>query len=271
MDDKYSVRVLEFGRADVRGPEVFWMSHWDEWVTLGFSSVLLRNASRCVLINAGMSEPEPALDSLWEAYSGHSRARIRFGTPVGRQLETLGIAAHEVTDVVISPFQAYALTDIRKFPNSRIHLSRSGWAEFHAPPPSSLMDQTQSRELSVPRQAMEYLLYDAWHRVNLLEDEDRIAPGITSRAVGIHHAESLAVTIRTGAGSVVWTDGIFNRANFTTRTPLGLTRCLAESAALQTFLESAGAPRLPAVDAARTRDHPEGVVGRRKTPGNVQW
>lgn len=260
MDDKYSVRILEYGRADVRGPEVFWMSHWDEWVTLGFSSVLVRNASRCVLINAGMSEPDPALDSLWEAYSGHPRARMRFGTSVCQHLECLGIPPHEVTDVVISPFQAYAVTDIRKFPEARIHLLRSGWADFHAPPRSSLLDQTQSRELSVPRQAVEYLMFDAWHRVNLLEDEDVIAPGITSLAVGVHHAESLALTISTGTGQVVWTDGIFNRGNFTTRTPLGLTRSLEESSRLQEFLETSGATVIPAFDAAFTNELPEGVV-----------
>ncbi len=260
MDDRYSIRILEYGRADVRGPEVFWMSHWDEWVTLGFSGVLVRNESRCVLINAGMSKPDPALADLWEAYSGHPRARMRFGVPVDRQLEALGIPPHEVTDVVISPFQAYAVTDIRKYPRARIHLSRSGWAEFHAPQPSILLDQTQSRQLSMPRQVMEYLMFDAWHRVNLLEDEDVIAPGITSLTVGVHHAESLALTIATGTGIVVWTDGIFTRENFTTRTPLGLTRSLEESSRLQELLEASGATVLPAFDSAFTDELPDGVV-----------
>ncbi|MGC4795751.1 hypothetical protein ACLQ3H_16760 [Micromonospora saelicesensis] len=260
MDAKYAVRVLEYGRADVRGPEVYWMSHWDEWVTLGFSSLLVRSASRCILVNAGMSEANPELDHLWETYSGHSRARMRFGMSVCHQLESLGIAPKAVTDVVLSPFQAYAVTDIRKFSEARIHLLRSGWADFHAPPRSSLLDQTQSRELSVPRQAMEYLIFDAWPRINFLDDEDEIAPGVTSLAVGVHHAESLAITITTGTGPVVWTDGIFCRDNFDSRTPLGLTRSLEESSRLQEFLESSGATVVPAFDAALNDELPDGVV-----------
>lgn len=260
MDDKYSVRVLEYGRADVRGPEVYWMSHWDEWVTLSFSSVLVRNTDRCVLINAGMSVADSALDTLWEAYSGHPRARMRFGTPIDQHLASMGLSPEQITDLVISPFQSYALTDVRKFPEARIHLLRSGWANLTAPPPSSLHDQTQSRELSVPRQVMEYLMFDAWHRVNLLEDQDVIAPGITSLAVGVHHAESLALTISANTGAVVWTDGIFTRGNFTSRTPLGLTRSLEESSRLQAFLESSGATVLPAFDAAFTDELLNGVV-----------
>jgi hypothetical protein len=260
MDDHYSVRILEYGRADVRGPEVFWMSHWDEWVTLGFSSVLVRNTFRCILINAGMSEPDPSLDRLWEAYSGHPRARMRFGTTVCDQLRALGIEPHSITDVILSPFQAYSVSDVRKFPDATIHMLRSGWAEFHAPSRSYLRDQTQAREVSVPRQVMEYLVFDAQHRVNLLEDEDTVAPGVTSLAVGIHHAESLAITISTGTGPVVWTDGIFSRENFTTRTPSGLTRSLEESSRLQKFLEDLGATVLPAFDAALTDELPNGVV-----------
>ncbi|MFF7970886.1 hypothetical protein [Streptomyces sp. NPDC007905] len=259
-DDRYSVRILEYGRADVRGPEVFWMSHWDEWVTLGFSSVLVRNRSRCMLINAGMSQADPALDRLWEDYSGHPRARMRFGTTVCGQLRALDIAPHDVTDVIVSPFQAYSVSDIGEFTGATVHILRSGWAEFLAPSRSYLRDQTQVRELSVPRRVMDHVLFDAWHRVNFLEDEDTIAPGVTSLAVGVHHAESLAITVSTSTGAVVWTDGIFTRENFSSRTPLGLSRSLEESSRLQGFLEKSGAVVLPAFDATLTEELAHGVV-----------
>lgn len=256
----YSVRILEYGQADVRGPEVFWMSHWDEWVTLGFSSVLVKDASHCILINAGISASDPLLDHIWEDYSGAPRARIRFGRSVCDQLQALDIAPSDVTDVILSPFQAYSVSDIEKFPCATIHMLRAGWAEFHAPSRSYVLDQTQLREVSVPRRVMEYLVFDAWHRVNLLEDDDTVAPGVTSLAVGVHHAESLAVTISTRSGPVIWTDGIFNRKNFIGRIPVGLTRSLAESSRLQKFLEDSRATVLPAFDAALTSEFPNGVV-----------
>ncbi|MEU9882687.1 hypothetical protein [Streptomyces phaeochromogenes] len=259
-DDRYGVRVLEFGRADVRGPEVFWMSHWDEWVTLAFSAVLIRNASRCILVNAGMSRADPELDRLWEEYSGHPRARMRFGTSVCDQLSALGIGPEAVTDLVLSPFQAYSVSDVREFPRATVHLLRSGWAEFLAPSRSHVLDQTQARELSIPRGVAEYVLFDAWNRVNLLDDQDVIVPGVTSVAVGVHHPESLAVTISTREGPVVWTDGIFHHENFSRRTPLGLTRSLAESSRLQEFLESSGAVVLPAYDSTLTERYAHGIV-----------
>ncbi|MCX5386873.1 hypothetical protein [Streptomyces sp. NBC_00083] len=258
--DRYAVRVLEFGRADVRGPEVFWMRHWDAWVTLSFSVVLIRNASRCMLVNAGMSRADPELDRLWEQYSGHPRARMRLGTSVRDQLRALGIGPEAVTDVILSPFQAYSLSDVREFPRATVHLLRSGWAEFLAPSHSHVVDQTQAHELSVPRDVVEYVLFDARNRVHLLDDQDVIAPGVTSVAVGVHHPESLAVTISTRNGPVVWTDGIFHHENFSRRTPLGLTRSLAESSRLQEFLENSGAAVLPAYDATLTERHAHGVV-----------
>jgi len=78
--------------------------------------------------------------------------------------------------------------------------------------------------------------------------------------VGVHHAESLAITINTGTAAVVWTDGIFSRENYTTRTPSGLTSSLEESSRLQKCLEESDATVLPAFDAALTDELPNGVV-----------
>lgn len=259
-DDRYAVRVLEFGRADVRGPEVFWMSRWDDWVTLTFSVVLVHNESRCLLVNTGMSRTDPELDRLWERYAGHPRARMRLGTSVLDQLRALGISPEAVTDVVLSPFQGYSVSDVREFPRATVHLLRSGWAAFMAPPRLHVLDQTQARELSVPRDVMEYVLFDAWDRVNLLDDHDVIVPGVTSVSVGVHHPESLAITISTRNGPVIWTDGIFHYENFSGRTPLGLTRSLAESSRLQELLERSGASVLPAYDETLTERHAHGIV-----------
>jgi len=38
----YSVRVLSVGESKIRGPEVFWMSHWDEILPLAFNVTLIQ-------------------------------------------------------------------------------------------------------------------------------------------------------------------------------------------------------------------------------------
>ena len=39
---EYSVRVLSVGESLIAGPEVFWMSRWDEVLPLGFNVTLIR-------------------------------------------------------------------------------------------------------------------------------------------------------------------------------------------------------------------------------------
>ena len=49
----YAVNVLKMGQSDVPGPEVYWMSHFDEWLTLYFYMVVLRGEGVVAVINTG--------------------------------------------------------------------------------------------------------------------------------------------------------------------------------------------------------------------------
>src|SRR5262245_50189959 len=49
----FSLHVLKMGECDVAGPEVFWMGHWDEWVTLHFWMVVARAPGVTAIVNTG--------------------------------------------------------------------------------------------------------------------------------------------------------------------------------------------------------------------------
>jgi len=49
----YEVRVLKMGQSDVPGPEVYWMSHWEQWLTLYFYMVVIRGGGKLAIVNTG--------------------------------------------------------------------------------------------------------------------------------------------------------------------------------------------------------------------------
>lgn len=255
----YTIDLLRVGQADVRGPEVYWMTGWDDWETLSFYVVLVQGHGRRLLINTGISRPNEFLNSMWTQYTGAERAALRLDEDVLDALAARGAPPDSITDIVLSPLQAYAVSNVPAFTNAAIHILRSGWAAFHAPP-GLPADHTQSRECAIPRDVLIYLVCDAWPRLHLLDEEDEVAPGITSFFAGVHHPESIAVTISTASGPVTWSDGIFKLANFQKGQPVGLTRSLEESAALQRRMQQIGGVILPAFDDTLLDVYPDGHV-----------
>jgi hypothetical protein len=49
----YEVQVLKMGECEVAGPEVYWMSHWNDWITLYFWMVVIRGRGQTAIINTG--------------------------------------------------------------------------------------------------------------------------------------------------------------------------------------------------------------------------
>lgn len=255
----HSVQLVKVAEADVRGPEVWWMSHWDDWETLHFYIVVVRGGGRTLLINTGPGADLTELNKLWTGYSGDQRAALRERLDPLAALGAVGISADDVTDIILSPFQFYSAANVMLFPQARIHFSRAGWIDFHSQQ-ASLADNTQDRSLAIPRDVLVHLVTDGWPNVHLLDDEDEVLPGVRTFTAGVHHAESLAVVIETRKGPVVWTDGLFKLGNYELAHPVGLTRSLHESELLQRRLAAIGGIVLPAFDDTLLQRHVDGKV-----------
>lgn len=255
----YSIQLIKVGEADVHGPEVWWMSRWAAWETLVFYVVLVQGGGRTLLINTGFQQDTSDMDTAWAAYAGDPRGAMRHGDDLLTALDRFGVAADDVTDIVLSPFQSYATGNVRSFPKARIHFSRSGWSDFHTMD-GPLLETIDSRGTSFPPDVLSYLVTDGWSRVHLLRDEDEVVPGISAFRAGVHHPETLGVVIPTEKGPVVWTDGLFRLGNFTGRHPVGLTISLDDSSLLHERLESIGGILLPAFDDSLLDIYPGGKV-----------
>ena len=221
----YEVHVLKMGQAEAPGPEVYWMSHFEQWLLLYFFMAVVRGHGITAIINTGPPQDLTELNRLWGA--GGERCRL-LRQPEERpeaSLARLGIRPEEVTHVLITPLQAYATGNIPMFSNAEICLSRRGWIEdFHAPtfPPHS------PRWSRIPNDVLMYLELEAYEKLRLLQDEDEIAPGLRARWVGAHHRSSMAFEVDTAKGEVVVSDAAFHYGNVEKPHPLGIGESLEE-------------------------------------------
>lgn len=222
----YEVSVLKMGQSDVPGPEVFWMSHWDQWETLYFWMVVIRGGGKTAIINTGPPHDLTGINHQWASYAGPRCRMIRSEEERPQAaLATIGIEPKHVDYVLITPLQSYATANIALFRNARICISRRGWIEdFHAPK----FPSHAPRHTKIPNDTLHYIEIEAPEKLHLLEDEDEVLPGLRAFWTGTHHRSSMAFSIQTASGKVVATDAAFKYGNIEMMHPLGIQESLEE-------------------------------------------
>lgn len=224
----FSVRVVKVGQVEVPGPEVYWMSGWDEWLTLSFNVVVAQGDGVVALVNTGAPDDLSPINDIWTAGLG-PRATYRRSDEetIEAQLAAIGVAPEDVTHLVVTPFQLYSTGGIPRFPNAQICVSRKGWIHFH----TTHEHPHDDRWTSIAPDVLKYLVIDAWDRVRLLDDEDEVVPGLRTWWAGTHHRASMAVEIDSNAGVVVASDAFFLYANVEDGRPLGISENMYEGIA----------------------------------------
>jgi hypothetical protein len=222
----YEVRVLKMGQSDVPGPEVYWMSHWDRWLTLYFYMVVIRGGGKIAIVNTGPPLDLKEMNRQWASYAGPRCQMVREpGERPDAALATIGIRPEEVTHVLITPLQSYATGNIHLFRNAEVCISRRGWIEdFHAP----RFPVHSPRRTRIPDDVLHYLEFEAPEKVRLLEDDEEILPGLRARWVGVHHRSSMAFEADTARGCIAISDAAFHYGNVENMHPLGILESMAE-------------------------------------------
>jgi hypothetical protein len=252
----YGLQMLKVGEADVPGPELFWMSEWDEWFQLDFQVGVIRGNGVCALINTGPADDLGPMNDLWVKVLGE-RAPMRRepGWAILAQLDRVGIRPEDVTHVLLTPLQLYTVSNVAQFPRAQICLSRRGWIHYHV-----THDHPHDvRWNCIPPDVLRYLTIDAWDRVRLLDDEDEIAPGIRTWWAGGHHRATIAVELDSSAGPLVVSDVFFVFRNVEEHHPLGISENIYETLAAYDRARAAGTV-VPLYDPLVFERHPDGVV-----------
>ena len=222
----YQVTALKMGQCDVPGPEVYWMSDWERWYTLFFYMIVLQGPGVTAIINTGPPDNLTALNNAWRAGAGDRGMLVRQETErPAVALSALGLTTHDVSHVLITPLQAYATANIPLFTRAQIFLSKRGWIEdFHAPKFATHV----RKDLRIPDEVLQYLLFDGRDAVRLLEDEDEVVPGVRAFWAGAHHRSSMVYLVDTAIGRVAMTDTVFHYGNLEDMRPLGINESMEE-------------------------------------------
>lgn len=228
MTGNFDVRVTSMGTMPLPGPEVYWMSAWDEWFEATFWMAVARDDEHVVVINTGPPADLTSLNALWKA--SHPSGRSQFSRSEEQRplaaLEALGIAPEDVTDIVLTPIVAYTVGAIDQFPHATIHFSRRGWIEDVLAPP---IPHHLPREIFLPDETLRWLLFQAQDRISLIDGEGTVVPGIRAWEAGVHHRSSLVVEIDTPSGTVAVTDSAFAYGNVERNHHLGIGESYAEA------------------------------------------
>jgi hypothetical protein len=257
MSPLYGLQVLKVGQMDVPGPQVFWMSEWDRWLTLHFNVLLVRGNGVTMLVNTGPPDDLGPLNEHVRTVLGQRATFERTDEErIEAHLTRLGLTPDDITHVVVTPLTLYSTSGLPLFSRAEICLSKKGWIAFH----TTHDHPHDARWATLSKSTLSYLVLDAWDRVRLLEDEEEIAPGIRTWWAGTHHRASLAVEIDTTAGVAVASDAFFYRENVAEGRPLGISESMEEALRCYARVRRVADHIVPLNDPRLAREYAHGIV-----------
>jgi hypothetical protein len=253
----YTVQSVKVAQADIPGPELYWMSCWDEWFTLWLQIVIVRGDGVVALVNTGPPADLSALNALWTTVLGQRAAmRRRDEELVAPALARHGVAPEDVTHVLLTPLQLYTTGNVTLFPNAQICLSKRGWVHFH----TTHQHPHDVRWNSLSPDLLVHLVTDAWDRVRLLEDEDEVVPGLRTWFSGTHHRASICVEVDSTAGIVCISDSFFTYPNVEQDRLLGINESMYEALETNARVRRTADHIVPLYDPAVFDRYPGGLV-----------
>jgi hypothetical protein len=258
---RYGVQVVSVGRSLIRGPEVYWMSHWDDMLPLAFNMTVITGDGVTALVNTS----PPDTDSYTREHFPHMRYMLE--TPLGDltrkpdeyiegALAKIGLTPSDVTHVILTPLELYTTGTLDKFTNATVCISKRGWIHFH----TTHDHPHDSRWRSFPKPTLVDLVTDSWDRVLLLEDEHEIAPGLRTWWSGSHHRESIVVEVDTDAGVVAISDSFFYYDNVEGGKLLGLCENMYEALACNQRVLETAQHIVPIHEPKVFERYPDGVI-----------
>lgn len=247
----YQVRSFTVAQSRVPGPQLFWMSNWEDWFPLHFQVVLIRSAEVTALVNTG-----PPAD-----LTGFPRLRRTPPEGIEAVLAAAGVDPDQVTHVLLTPLQLYSTGNVPLFRNAEICLSRRGWVHFH----TSHSHPHDVRWKSIPKEVLVHLVTDGWDRVRLLADEDQLAPGLRTWWCGVHHRSSLVVEVDTADGPVCISDAYFYYENVEQDRILGINENMYEALAAYQRVRATAAHIVPLYDPKVFQRYPGGIIASGET------
>ena len=233
------------------------LSELDQFQPWGYSALVARSADATVVLNTGFPLDMAPVQAFFKAWHPGCYVERDASQTLDGHLERLRIKPADVDHLVLSCLGPYSTGRVELFEKCPIHIGRSEWVDYHAPPVNF---PPQPRDTIIPPATLNRLMTEDWPRVHLLEDEDEVCPGIRVFRTGGHHAGSLAVAINTRQGTLIYCDTIFTYENYEKNITIGFVRSVDEYHAAVARIRREADVVVPFFDPAAFERYPDGVV-----------
>lgn len=253
----FSIQVLRVGRQNLRPPIIYYLERYDGWEPFIVTIVVVRGQGKTIVINSGLPRDLSVLDPYWPSWPMEQKWEVSDAEKPANALRSVGVDPAEVDYLIISPLQYYATSNIDIFSRARICLLKRGWADFHVPTHGYY---DSMRQLIIPYDILSKLVTDDWQRLQLLEDEDEILPGLRTFFAGVHHRSSLGVQIETAKGTAIFSDCFFKFRNIEENIPIGAVENIDECYHTYMRIRREGKLLIPMFDPELFNRYPGGVV-----------
>ncbi|NOZ72995.1 MAG: MBL fold metallo-hydrolase, partial [Chloroflexi bacterium] len=163
----YSIKAIKFGEQTVPGPQMFFMSRWQEWMEVDFYFFILRgDDGTIILIDTGIRDVDEIQPLVVAGVGERGRFRMDMSTQnIPLLLQQEGISPADVDYVLLTHLHYDHSSNVSLFPKAKFLVSRRGWHFILDPSHPAL-----APDILFPRDIIAYLAGEAHDRLILVDD-----------------------------------------------------------------------------------------------------
>lgn len=244
----HTVTILDNGRWVAPGAVIYAHPYgWREPVEIAQHFFLVEGEGGVTLVDTGVDELEGYM-------SPEQLERLAPAPSVSTRdaLARVGIAPENVDTLILTHLHFDHYANARLFTEARVIVNRTEFLHVLQPE-----NRRYAPRVGFPRETFAWLVDEAWERLELVEGEAEVVPGITVIETGGHSPGHQIVTVETEAGLVVIPgDAVYTYENLEHDVPIGYYHDLDRVCAGMDLLRRLGGHLLPAHDPSVVRRHP---------------
>jgi glyoxylase-like metal-dependent hydrolase (beta-lactamase superfamily II) len=247
----HAVHVLCNGRWSAPGTVIFMHPHGRHTpVEIVQNFFVVSGEGHIALVDTGIDDPASYCEPADRPRLGPSRSTIEL-------LAEKGIQPDQVDTLILTHLHFDHYLNARVFSNARIVVNRREFRYVMSPENRRALPRS-----SFPREVFAWLVDQAWDRLELVEGEAEVLPGIRLIETGGHSPGHQIVVVDTAAGHVVIPgDEVYLYANLEEDIPIGYFHDFERVGKAMDLVRDLGGHLLPAHDADVLQRYPSGVIG----------
>lgn len=255
-----SIKAFKNASIKIRGFEQFYLARKPEYFTAYVYIFLIKLDGKYILIDAGLPVPEKLsfMNKKWVRESGDKNDAFlqEKNEEIPLLLKSEELKPEDINYVILTHLHLDHIGGLDLFKNAKIIFSRKGWGFFH----SSKFPLMAPRE-QIPDYILKYIVFNAWDRVYLNEDEEEILPNIKVFWLGGHSRCSQGIEIMARDKKFIFCgDVVGTYKNIEENIPIGLVQNLEETLVAMERIKNSGGIIIPSHDPEILNRFPDGII-----------